>query len=258
MRYRFGAALALGLLFAPLANGAIVLVKEVGNTSTFNLTSTFITVPASGVAAGNTILVDVALSITTGAPTVSDSKGNTYSAFPSATNNTNGFMVIGFRAYVNSALVSGDHITITWTGMAVVVAAAAEWSGLTLTTPNDRTAAASGMSTSPSSGSTATTTQANELVMGVIASLGDSASFFPGSGFTGMDSPPVGLLGGVTLTLGREYKIVAATGAYAATGTLPPNESWAAEVATYKGCPDGLGPVVTAPAAVKVTETVCQ
>src|SRR5262249_20674010 len=100
--------------------------------------------------------------------------------------------------------------------------------------------------------------QANELVMGVIAVGGGSALFFGGAGYTQMDSPNVGLLGGGALVLGREYKIVAATGTYTATTTLPLSEPWAGAVATYRGCPDGMGPVVTPPAAATVTQTLCQ
>ena len=90
---------------------------------------------------------------------------------------------------------------------------------------------------SPSSGTTVTTSQASELLVGAISDYNGPAgavAFSPGSGYTalagvGAANPP---------SLFAEYQVVAATGAYAATGTFAGND---AVLATYKA----VAPLVT-------------
>ena len=103
-------------------------------------------------------------------------------------------------------------------------------------TPLDQTASNAGSGSSPSS-STATTTQANELLVGAISDDNQSASdagFSPGSGYTALAG--VGTAGP---SLFGEYSIVAATGTYAASGTFSTNihQHWVAVLATYKAAP---------------------
>ena len=95
----------------------------------------------------------------------------------------------------------------------------------------DKTAAAAGAGTSPSSGATAITSHANEFLWGSIGYFANgkatgtwSGGFTPGTQFT--DS------GGIS---GVEdgYKTVSATGAYTAAKTGVDKDSWAAVIATY-------------------------
>jgi len=95
----------------------------------------------------------------------------------------------------------------------------------------DKTAAAAGAGTSPSSGATAVTSHANELLWGSIGYFANgkvtgtwSGGFTDGTQFT--DS---GGIAGVE----DGYRTVSATGAYTAAKTGVKNDSWAAVIATY-------------------------
>ena len=95
----------------------------------------------------------------------------------------------------------------------------------------DKTAAAMGMGTTPSSGATATTTHANEFLWGAIgyaASNKPSGTWSDGfmSGGQYADS---GGIGGVE----DGYKTVSSTGAYAAAKTGVDKGYWTAVIATY-------------------------
>src|SRR5581483_7726965 len=94
----------------------------------------------------------------------------------------------------------------------------------------------SGSGTAPSSGSTATTSQANELVVGSIGVEGPSGDTFTlGSGFSSITRS--GTTGGSAVsnvTTNPEYKIVSTTGSYLADGTLGTNRNWEGIVVTYK------------------------
>ena len=95
----------------------------------------------------------------------------------------------------------------------------------------DKTAAAQGTSPSPSSGATATTSHANELLWGAIgyATNGKATGtwnngFTPGTQFTN-----TGGIGGVE----DGYKTVSSTGAYTAAKAGVDKDAWAAVIATY-------------------------
>jgi hypothetical protein len=95
----------------------------------------------------------------------------------------------------------------------------------------DKTAAAAGTGTSPSSGATATTSHANEFLWGSIGYFANSKvtgtwsdGFTAGSQFT-----DTGGIAGVE----DGYKTVSATGAYTAAKTGVNKDSWAAVIATY-------------------------
>ena len=97
------------------------------------------------------------------------------------------------------------------------------------TAPLDKTAGASGTSTSPSSGATAVTAQANELVVGVVLTR-DNNNVTAGIGYTKraeQDEPG-------QMTMALEDKNVATTGAQTATATLSPSMEWIAQCATFK------------------------
>src|SRR5689334_11132517 len=73
------AVLVLLALPASRAQAAIAFVKNVGsNGSASTGTTLSVTVPAGGVAAGDTVLVAVAIDPATGTVSVADSRGNAY------------------------------------------------------------------------------------------------------------------------------------------------------------------------------------
>ena len=89
-------------------------------------TSTTITVPATGVAIGNTLII-ASSKLVTGA---SDSKGNSYTIDKTQTGagTSQGASII--RAPITVALVSGDVITLTHANLAGRIAIAIELTGL--------------------------------------------------------------------------------------------------------------------------------
>jgi hypothetical protein len=98
-------------------------------------------------------------------------------------------------------------------GVSVAVSVT-EFSGAAVS-PLDKTASAVGTSMSPSSGATASTAQAGELLVGAIGAVGNYMVFTPGAGYSalapGYASSPHIL---------PEFRVVAATGAYSAGGAF--------------------------------------
>lgn len=112
-------------------------------------------------------------------------------------------------------------------------------SGVTVlsATPLDKEATATGTSTTPSSGATATTAQADELLWGHVGTNGpdgDTAGSWDGS-FTGLTR--LGTTGGgatTNMTGSNGYRIVSATGTYSAAKSGITSREWCATIATFK------------------------
>lgn len=128
-------------------------------------------------------------------------------------------------------------------------AAAGEWSGVLTAASIDKTVTGKGNSTALSSGAAATTTQADELLIGTgQINAGTNSSFTAGASFTMEGS--MGLLsGGVGAYI--EDRIVAATGAYSAPATWTGSAAtWTAMLATYKAAAGGGAAAVYDPAQI--------
>ncbi len=226
------------LLPAREANGAISYVQDVGAFSQyygFGPSSIVIPVTAS-VAAGNSIIV----TLTWGAwgpgeiTTCSDTKGNSYTTDVSEFYSGAGLYTIICSSHNVTALSTSDTINVSFTsGTYGVAATAHEFSGLAPSLALDQTAKANGSSTTPSSGNTATTAQADELLVGAIGVSGlPTDAFTPGGGYTALNA--VGFTGVWNGTIRPEYKVVSATGVYQADGVLGVSAGWSATIATYK------------------------
>src|SRR5437667_6237509 len=184
------ATLALALLFSLAASEAravIAFVKNIGtNSSATTDTTIAVTVPAAGVATGDSVILTLAMADASGGVTATDSKGNTYSLAADITNASNVRTVI-LAAHNVTALVSGDTITVTHPSATVRALSANEFSGLSPTSALDQTQTATGSSTTPSSGATAATTEAAELLLGAMGVGGTiSDTFTPGASYTAL------------------------------------------------------------------------
>jgi hypothetical protein len=95
----------------------------------------------------------------------------------------------------------------------------------------DKTSAAQGIGTSPSSGATATTSRVNEFLWGAIGyGINDKATGTWSNGFiSGTQFTTTGGIGGVE----DGYKTVSSTGAYTAAKTGVSKDQWTALIATY-------------------------
>src|SRR5438034_651829 len=189
------ATLALLLpLAASEARAVIGFVKNIGtNSSATTGTTIAVTVPAAGVATGDSVILTLAMADASGGVTATDSKGNTYSLAADITNASNVRTVI-LAAHNVTALVSGDTITVTHPSASVRALSANEFSGLSPTSALDQTHTATGSSTAPSSGATAATTEAAELLLGAMGAAGPiSDTFTAGTNYTALTRAGTGI-----------------------------------------------------------------
>src|SRR5207247_8542947 len=102
--------LVLSPLLSPAPCGApavIAIVKNIGTSSSATTGTTIaVTVPAAGVATGDSVILTLAMAYASGGVTATDSKGNTYSLAADITNASNVRTVI-LAAHNVTALVSG-------------------------------------------------------------------------------------------------------------------------------------------------------
>ncbi len=237
---------------ASLSIAAVSFVKTIGTTSsTTTGTSLSITVPASGVAAGNRAIVTIALNPSTGTVACSDTGGNSYVVDRNVANGsgTSGVRTVILSSQVASALVSGNTITCTHPSVTARALSANEFSGLATTAAVDKVKSATGNNTAPSSGATTTTAQASELLIGGIGVEGPTTETFT-AGASYATVGRAGTSGGTAannITINPEYRIVSATGAYSASGTISTSRKWASAIVTYKSA------LTTLPTKLSVT-----
>ena len=186
--------------------------------------------------AGNLIVVLVRMSSTSQTVTITDSTGNSYVDAVSQAQTSDGHQVHIF--YAKNIKAGANTVTATFSAtnnhpwLAIY-----EYSGLSTANPLDRTAHAQGSSTSPNSGASAITTNANELV-------------FAAAGFPNSYSGTATAGGGYTLQqqdtgtsrAATETTIVTSTGTYAGTFTLSTSTNWSAVLATFVVSASGPGP----------------
>ena len=237
--------IAIAVLLALSSSQAlaqIAFVKTIGTTpSTSNGTSLTVTVPAAGVAGGNSVIVSLGFDPASGAVSCSDSHGNSYAVDKDITNGSgkSGVRAVIFSAHNIVALTNGNTITCTHPSAGARAMSANEFSGLATSATRDQTSSGTGNSTAASSGSTPTTTQGSELLLGTIGVEGKSnESFTVGSSYTSIGRTGTNQGSAASnITINPEYRLVTTTGAYSASGTLGTSTKWAAAIVTYKAVP---------------------
>lgn len=211
------------------------------NAGTSFISSSGTTATLTGVTAavGDLLVVTAGLDGGVVPSSVTDSAGNTYTADITAVRDS-GFITAGvFSTVVTSALTSGT-ITVTYSGLSGTwdkYVAAIKITGSWDSSRVDKTA--TGQATTGatwSSGATAATTVADEVVLGFgymgINNNSTAISSTPGTGYTEIHDVDTGLFVAYT----SEYKIVNATGAQTASGTWAglTTRHWIAFAITYK------------------------
>jgi hypothetical protein len=158
-------------VITPPVTGSAIHVQSIGSTSTKTAgTSLQIVVPHGGVPAGHTLIVRAATDYTGGAPTVTDSRGNTYTRDRTAPNSGNTMRASIFSCPILTPLQEGDTITLTSTSVAARVLAVDEFANMLQPTSIDITNGATNTSASPTIN--ITTTNANDLLVGLTACKG--------------------------------------------------------------------------------------
>lgn len=226
---------ALGLASASPASAALAFVQKVSCAASASDTCTTASITTT---TGNLIVVgagyqeDAFVSIT-------DNKSNTYIeaiaevACCSATNK-------GQQRYKANASGGASH-TFTLTGASGSFygeISVAEISGAATASPLDKTMTGTETSTDHSSGSTATTSQANEILIGFGTSRdGATLTTDTGAGWTEIDRYEA--TANIPLITG--YRIVSATGTYAYTYTSSPSLEAVQGISTWKEAAAGGG-----------------
>jgi hypothetical protein len=159
---------------------------------------------------------------------VKDSAGNTYRVDARKDNGTTtGTTSAIASSKLTNPLPAGSTITVTLSSNVTYrLASAYAYNGLSQT---DQTALATGTSTSPSSGPTAATTAANEVVFGATVYGSGTITHAAGSGMTELAELHAG-----TKSLAVDARVVGGTGTYSDSGTLSGSAIWTDSVATYK------------------------
>jgi len=215
--------------FAAASSFGIEFVKHIGAAACGGA-STAITVPAGGVAAGNTLLLRVSIhNVSTGTISATDSRSNTYTLDADGVFPTKGRMAI-VSANVGTALQSGDTITVTHPDSKSEAVVIDEFSGIASSGRVDATGTGGDKSTTPSA--TATTTTANTLLLGGVWHRNNPA-FTQATGWS--DLTFQGTDPGCEMSRNRGgYRIVSSTGTYSYNPTIGGAEEWAAAVVAYK------------------------
>jgi hypothetical protein len=228
---------------------AFAIKGDLGSVATKSSASTFSINTTQAVRTGDDILVALATDPNANMEiTVEDSAGNDYQQVGSTVINTGQIRTYLYAAFDVDSMPAASQITITdSTAVAAHSAVAMLFTGLANASPMDQTASDTGTSTSPLSGATSTTAQADELLIGLVGTEGpdgDSAGTWSGSFTAG---PRIGTTGGdddSNITISMGYQQVSATGTYSAGKTGITDRDWTALIATFKMDTGGPSPSI--------------
>src|SRR5882724_4157310 len=268
---------AVSAASSPLSITVINTIKQapIGTANSGNSTTTTLTQTGVGVtvATGKTIFVTVAMDGGTQTVTVSDNGSGGSNSYTKDADVTNGSGTTGIRtlvlyAPVTHALSSGTITICSGAtapacsgGTAVNMAATSFYfNGIVSPSPKDLCRSGTGNSTTPTSGTTATTctgttpattSQADELLIGAVGFDSKMGNLTAGDSFTNLTNSQDGGGASNQLQLQPAYLVVGATGQYAATWTYnKPAGPWAAAIVTYKIVFPTISSIVMAPASI--------
>jgi hypothetical protein len=244
-------ALLGGTLSVP-AWSTIAFVQGHGNFTygTNTVSATFV----SAQTAGNFNVISIGWAdSTTIVNGVTDSRGNVYSLAVGPTRNTgNATQYIYYAKNIVSASAGANTVTVTLSAASVTwpELRIAEYSGIDTSNPFDGAVGNSGSSSTSSSGNL-TTTNANDLLVGVNYVQGTTSG--PGSGYTQRYIIHGNILQDRTTTT---------TGTYSATAPFSPSGWWVMQVAAFKAAvsdttapsaPAGLGATVISSSQINLS-----
>ena len=151
------------------ANHAAYL-KSIGTANSGQTPGTALTItaPAGGVPAGHTLIIRSATDYTTAAPTVADTRGNSYTSLRSAAGTGNSLRATIHAATLATALQAGDVITLTTTAAINRAWSVDEFTGLAVPLTVDAANGASANSATPDAN--VATANPTDLVVALVAS----------------------------------------------------------------------------------------
>lgn len=238
---------------------AIAFVQAVGNSASATSGSTLaVTVPAGGVAAGDTPILYVGFSGGTGLANASAADNHagstnvyTNQAQVDDTSTTGCYSAI-ITCPVTTALVSGDVITVTYpatvTHRTLFVD---EFSGVATSSPVDTTGTGNSGSTGTGASSAAvTTTNANDLIVGATIMVNAAGLTWTDTSNPGSWTSSQQTTSGTGRLAVRDYQIVGATNTYTVSGNLSASELWSCATVALKAAAGGGGTQTVNPAAI--------
>lgn len=222
------ASKGLSITINPVTSAGIALVQSAALEGSY-LNSISQAFPAANTA-GNLIIAFVRMSTTTETVGVTDTAGNTYVDAVNQGQDADGSQTHIF--YAKNVHAGANTVTATFSGSNNhPYIAVYEYSGLSMTAPLDQTAHAEGSSSTPSSGSTATTTSSTELVFsGLGLPSSSSVTVTPGASFL-LEQQDTTTNGSRAASEDRK---LSSTAAVAGTYTLSGSANWSSIVATFK------------------------
>jgi hypothetical protein len=210
----------------PMVPSTAAYVGRVGSaTAPTSRTTTAVPVGGSGVAAGHTLVVSLLLSSAasrTGAVTATDAAGNLYTVARDTNDGSAADRTLVLVSVGVNALAPGGSITVTYPSSGQTHVSVDEFSGVT---GIDSSAGASGTTAAFSSGPV-TTTQASDLLVGVVGAESATSPTWD-SGWTKL---PV--LAISSDYLDTAYQMATTAGPYAASGTT--RTQWMAAIVALK------------------------
>jgi hypothetical protein len=212
------------------SSAAVSFVRHVG-TASCGATSDTVTVSAAGVSKGHTLVIRFLYRGTsTGAVTATDSRANIYTVDADAPGS--GVRSIVLSAYVSTALVPNDTITLYHPSGDATAVMIDEFSGIASTDRVDATATASGWSTTPSA--SVTTVTANDVLIGSVVTP-NHPPFTEAGGWTSLSGVNTSCGRGVSgnATNHGAFQVTSTAGTHTYAPTMS-DEIWAEAVVAYK------------------------
>jgi hypothetical protein len=213
----------------PVATNGLAQVATTYNSgATTSLSNDF----ESANIAGNLIVVGGYFGGNGQTLTVSDTRGNTYqlAATVSQTSDNHQIWIYYAENIGGGANTVTASVPVSTTDAAFFIA---EYSGIVTSGALDKTSSAMGSGSSISTGNTAATSAANELLIGMIGMSAGSSGFNMFSGFEEKGFVKQGP-GNNNNVAALADKLVTATGTYAATASSSGSEAWSGIIATFK------------------------
>jgi hypothetical protein len=212
------------------------VAARVNSTTCSNASAATIGCTVTGPTNGNTMIAVIGTRGTTANRVSSITQTGATWVQASTATNANGVTVEIW--YANNVTSAGTGVTVNLAATLKASAVIAEYSGLLTSGVLNQTANNTGNSTSPSTGTTGTTSQADQLWIGGMANINTSTYSAETNSFTELAESAS--TGGAATTRNNtvlEERIVSATGTASTAATLSATQQWAGAIATFNAVP---------------------
>lgn len=214
----------------------VLFVGNVGavNSAQASGSTLVVTVGAGGIPAGHTIISRSAADYLSTAPTIADTRGNTWTSVRSSPGPSNAFRASMHAGQITTALQAGDTITMTWasslTNRALVLD---RFSGLLVPLTVDAQNGSSGTSTTPDANVTSTTPV--DLVVGMVGSAAPlTDGYTQDATWTGLTRTGTQAGTAPYVSVGGAYRLATSTSTWHYKPVLGTSVAWAGIAAAFK------------------------